>query len=66
MPFFYHTLLDWYEESYHKDFSKYIDYLVKSMEILCKNYGKIGGFWFDGMWDKKDENWQEDRLYRPA
>ena len=62
VPFFYHTLLDWREENYQKDFPKYIDYLVKSVEILCKNYGKIGGFWFDGMWDKQ-EDWQEDRLY---
>ncbi len=63
MPMFYHTLLDWHVESFEKDFPAYIDYLVKSIEILCKNYGKIGGFWFDGMWSKKDENWQEDRLY---
>ena len=63
VPFFYHTLLDWREESYKTDFSKYIDYLAASIEILCKNYGKIGGFWFDGMWDKKDVDWQEDRIY---
>ena len=63
IPFFYHTLLDWREENYQKDFPKYIDYLVNSIEILCKNYGKIGGFWFDGMWDKQEEDWQEDRLY---
>ncbi len=62
-PFFYHTLLDWHEKSFDEDFPAYIDYLVKSVEILCKNYGKIGGFWFDGMWSKPDEDWQEDRLY---
>ncbi len=63
VPFFYHTLLDWSMECYNSDFPKYIDYLIKSIEILCKNYGKIGGLWFDGMWDKLDEDWQEDRLY---
>lgn len=63
VPFFYHTLLDWHSPEYKSDFPAYIDYLVKSIEILCKNYGKIGGFWFDGMWDKPDEDWQEDRLY---
>ncbi len=63
IPFFYHTLLDWHEESYETDFPRYIDYLINSVEILCKNYGKIGGFWFDGMWHKPNENWQEDRLY---
>ena len=64
VPFFYHTLLDWDNDDYKNDFPKYIDYLVKSVEILCKNYGKIGGFWFDGAWDKKDGNWQFDRLYK--
>ena len=63
VPFFYHTLLDWHEESFYQDFPKYIDYLVRSVEILCKNYGKIGGFWFDGMWSKPNDDWQEDRLY---
>lgn len=63
LPIFYHTLLDWWKEEYQTNFPAYIDYLVKSIEILCTKYGKIGGFWFDGMWDKKDEDWQEDRLY---
>ncbi len=65
VPFFYHTLLDWWRPEYTSDFPAYIDYLIKSVEILCKNYGKIGGIWFDGWWDKKEtpEVWQEDRLY---
>lgn len=62
-PFFYHTLLDWREPTYQSNFSEYIDYLAQSIEILCKNYGTISGFWFDGMWDKTDADWQEDRLY---
>lgn len=63
IPFFYHTLLDWSVTEYENNFTKYIDYLAASLEILCTNYGKVGGFWFDGMWNKPDENWQEDRLY---
>lgn len=63
VPFFYHTLLDWHEESYRTDFKEYLKYLRKSVEILCTNYGKIGGLWFDGMWDKLDEDWEEDALY---
>ena len=63
IPFFYHTLLDWHEKSYYEDFKKYLKYLRASVEILCKNYGKIGGLWFDGMWDKKGEDWEEDELY---
>ena len=63
VPFFYHTLLDWHNPDYQNNFPKYIDYLIKSIEILCKNYGKIGGFWFDGFWDKPNADWQFDRLY---
>lgn len=64
VPFFYHTLLDWHKEEYKTDFPKYIDYLISSVEILCKNYGKIGGFWFDGFWDQPNADWQFDRLYK--
>ncbi len=63
VPFFYHTFLDWHDERYKTDFPAYIDYLAKSVELLCTNYGKIGGIWFDGLWDKPYENWQEDRIY---
>lgn len=63
IPFFYHTLLDWYVESYKTDFKAYLKYLRDSVELICTNYGKIGGIWFDGMWDKKDEDWEEDALY---
>ena len=63
IPFLYHTLLDWNHPDYKDNFPKYIDYLIASVEIVCKNYGKIGGLWFDGYWDKPNENWQFDRLY---
>lgn len=63
VPFFYHTLLDWTHPDYENNFDAYIDYLINSIEVLCSSYGKIGGLWFDGMWNKPNENWQEDRLY---
>ena len=63
VPFFYHTLLDWKVESYKENFKEYLVYLRKSVELLCRNYGKIGGLWFDGMWDKRDADWEEDALY---
>lgn len=63
IPFFYHTLLDWHEESYENNFKEYLVYLRKSVEIICKNYGNIGGIWFDGKWDKPNEDWEEDALY---
>ena len=63
VPFFYHTTLDWYNKDFNEDFDAYLEYLRKSVEILCKNYGKIGGLWFDGNWSKKDVDWKEDELY---
>ncbi len=63
VPFFYHTLMDWHHPDYDKNFPAYIDYLVSSVEILCRNYGRIGGLWFDGLWNKPNDDWQEDRLY---
>lgn len=63
IPFFYHTLLDWHEPTYKTDFPAYLRYLRSSVEILCTRYGKIGGIWFDGMWDRPKDNWEEDAMY---
>lgn len=63
VPFFYHTTIDWYNEDFENDFDKYLEYLRQSVEILCKNYGKIGGLWFDGNWSKPDADWKEEELY---
>ena len=62
-PFFYFPTLDWYYENFDKDFDAYLEYIRRSVEILCKNYGKIGGIWFDGNWSKPNADWKEDRLY---
>lgn len=62
-PFFYHTLLDWHEKSYKEDFPKYLQYLRDSVEILFTQYGEVGGIWFDGMWDRRNDDWEEDALY---
>ncbi|MBE6650836.1 MAG: alpha-L-fucosidase [Ruminococcaceae bacterium] len=64
MPMFYHTTLDWYNEDFEKDFDKYLEYLRRSVEVLCTSYGKIGGLWFDGNWSKPaGTDWKEDELY---
>ena len=39
VPFFYHTLLDWSRPEFETDFPAYIDYLIESVKLLCKNYG---------------------------
>ncbi|MBQ9802094.1 MAG: alpha-L-fucosidase [Clostridia bacterium] len=63
LPFFYHTTLDWYQTDFKEDFDAYLEYLRKSVEVLCKNYGKIGGLWFDGNWSKPNADWKESELY---
>ncbi len=61
--FFYHTTLDWLVESFRKDFPAYLEYLRNSVEILCTQYGKVAGLWFDGNWACPEADWEEDRLY---
>ncbi|MES2310021.1 MAG: alpha-L-fucosidase, partial [Verrucomicrobiota bacterium] len=68
-PFFYHTTIDWrwdknFPDKNQKWFNDYLDYFHQSIEILCKNYGKIGGLWFDGNWAYPQANWKENRLYK--
>lgn len=63
VPFLYHTTLDWYQKSFDEDFDAYLEYLRKSVEILCRYYGKIGGFYFDGNWSKRHADWKLDELY---
>ncbi len=63
LPFFYHTTIDWWKEEFETDFEGYLEYLRQSVEVLCKNYGKIGGFWFDGNWWHPNADWKEDKLY---
>lgn len=63
VPFFYHTTLDWMHPDFNDHFDRYLEYLRQSVEILCTNYGKIGGLWFDGNWSKPGADWHEDELY---
>lgn len=74
VPFFYHTTIDW---QWWKNlqwpavpladggpqFGEYLDYLHASVEVLCRHYGPVGGFWFDGNWAHPKADWKEDRLY---
>ena len=62
-PFFYHTTLDWHHPDFEGSFDRYLEYLRRSVEVLCRNYGEIGGFWFDGNWSKAGADWKEDELY---
>lgn len=63
LPMLYHTTLDWVHPDFDQDFDAYLEYLSKSVEILCTHYGKIGGLWFDGNWSKRDADWKLDEFY---
>lgn len=63
IPFFYHTLLDCYQETFDTDFPRYLRYVRNSVELLCTRYGKIGGLWLDGTWSRVGADWEEDALY---
>lgn len=66
MPYFYHTTLDWQWQSQacnEAKFNEYLDYLLASVEVLCQNYGPIGGLNFDGNWSRWEADWKEERLY---
>ena len=76
--FFYYSLLDWHHPDYfpkgktgqtagrpaNPDPKRYVEYYQGQVRELCTNYGAIGGFWFDGWWDKPDAGWDLAGTYR--
>ncbi len=76
--FFYHSQLDWHNTDYYPrgrtgensgrpdsgDWYKYLDYMDSQLAELCTNYGRIGGIWFDGMWDKPDADWRLAKTFK--
>lgn len=63
VPMLYCTTLDWTDERFKNDWDGYLQYLRESVQLLCTQYGPIGGFWFDGNWSRKDADWKVDELY---
>jgi alpha-L-fucosidase len=76
--FFYYSQLDWHNPDYyprgatswnngrpdHGDWNHYLDdYMDGQLRELLTNYGPIGGIWFDGMWDKPDDDWHLAKTY---
>lgn len=76
--FFYYSQLDWHHPDYYPrgrtggdytgrpdsgEWRKYIDFMKAQLTELLTNYGEIGGIWFDGQWDKLEENWYLDEIY---
>jgi len=75
--FFYYSLLDWHHTDYfplvmtggntggkgNGRWGGYLDYYIGQVRELCRNYGEVGGFWFDGLWDKQNADWRLGELY---
>jgi alpha-L-fucosidase len=76
--FFYHSQLDWRHPDYFpRGFTggsytgrpekgtwySYLDYMDAQLTELLTGYGELGGIWFDGMWDKKDDDWRLRKTY---
>lgn len=76
--FFYHSQLDWRHPDYFPrgftggsytgrpekgNWYSYLDYMDAQLTELLTGYGELGGIWFDGMWDKKDDDWRLRKTY---
>ena len=49
---FYYSLVDWTHPAYRTDWPRYVEYYQNQIRELCTNYGRIGGFVFDGYWPR--------------
>ena len=76
--FFYYSPLDWHHADFYPrggtgkhsarpdsgDWDKYKKYYMAQVDELCSGrYGKIGGIWFDGIWDKPKADWSMIECY---
>lgn len=76
---FYYSLLDWKRDDYlptgkvgkgivGRDSTKgnwdsYIAFMKSQLTELLTDYGRIDGIWFDGHWDKPNEDWRYKEIY---
>jgi alpha-L-fucosidase len=75
--FFYYSQLDWHHPDYWPrggtgrttgrpesgNWMRYLDFIDEQLGELLRNYGPVGGIWFDGMWDKPDADWRLAQTY---
>ncbi len=76
--FFYYSPLDWHHADFFPrggtgkhagrpawgDWEAYKKYYLAQVDELCSGrYGKIGGIWFDGIWDKPQADWSMLECY---
>lgn len=75
--FVYYSQLDWHSTDYFPrgrtghvtgrpetgNWDAYLDFMDGQLRELLRNYGELGGVWFDGMWDKPEADWHLARTY---
>lgn len=76
--FIYYSHLDWHHPDYfprgitgrtagrpeNGNWDNYMCVMNNQLaELLTKNYGKIAGVWFDGVWDRPDADWKLKQTY---
>jgi alpha-L-fucosidase len=76
--FFYYSHLDWHHPDYYPrgrtgqsagrpdsgDWARYKQYYMAQVDELASGrYGRIGGIWFDGWWDRPDADWGLEECY---
>ena len=76
--FFYYSPLDWHHPDFFPlggtgkhagrpesgDWEAYKKYYMAQVDELCSGrYGRIGGIWFDGIWDKPKADWSMIECY---
>ena len=74
----YYSILDWMREDYpagrtgkaagvitKPDYASYFNFMKRQTGELLTEYDHIGGLWFDGYWDHKEESfdWRMPELY---
>ena len=74
----YYSILDWIREDYpagntgkaagvtpRPDYDSYFNFMKQQTGELLTRYGDIGGLWFDGYWDHKEQSfdWRMPELY---
>ena len=60
----YYSQPDWRHPDYRtENHARYIEYLHGQVRELLTNYGRIDGFWFDGLGGKA-EDWDAENLFK--
>ena len=76
--FGYYSHLDWHHTDYYPlgttgalagrplqgSWDRYLEYVNAQLTELCSAPYYLSGIWFDGMWDKPNEDWKLDTCYQ--